>query len=209
MDKEIAALEATKTWVLTPLPPDKRPIRCKCVYSDRTKLNPDGSIDRYKARLVAKGYTQRESLDFLETFSLVANIVSVKLLIALAFGKGWPLHQVDINNAFLHGDLDKEVYMALPSGYHSKGEPTSVSSTTPMVCKLIKSFYDLKQASRQWSAKLSTTILSLGFTQSQADHSFFVHSNGPHVTALLIYVDDMIIIGNDPTSITKLKGVLY
>ena len=119
MDKEIQALEQTHTWVLTPLPPGKRPIGCKWVY--RVKLNPDGTIERYKARLVAKGYTQRERLDFSETFSPVAKTVSVRVLIALASTKGWPLYQLDINNAFLHGDLDEEVYMDLPLVFTARG----------------------------------------------------------------------------------------
>ena len=119
MDKEIQALEQTHTWVLTPLPPGKRPIGCKWVY--RVKLNPNGTIERYKARLVAKGYTQRERLDFSETFSPVAKTVSVRVLIALASTKGWPLYQLDINNAFLHGDLDEEVYMDLPLVFTARG----------------------------------------------------------------------------------------
>ena len=119
MDKEIQALEQTHTWVLTPLPPGKRPIGCKWVY--RVKLNPDGTIERYKTRLVAKGYTQRERLDFSETFSPVAKTVSVRVLIALASTKGWPLYQLDINNAFLHGDLDEEVYMDLPLVFTARG----------------------------------------------------------------------------------------
>ena len=119
MDKEIQALKQTHTWVLTPLPPGKRPIGCKWVY--KVKLNPNGTLERYKARLVAKGYTQREGLDFLETFSLVAKTVSVRVLIALASTKGWPLYQLDINNAFLHGDLDEEVYMDLPLVFTARG----------------------------------------------------------------------------------------
>lgn len=130
------------------------------------------------------------------------------MFIALASAKGWPLHQLDINNAFLHGDLDEEVYMDLPPGYHNKGESVSANTTTPMVCKLVKSLYGLKQASRQWNAKLSDTILGLGFMQSQVDHSLYVHSNGSHFTTLLIYTDDMITIGNDPTCVARLKGVL-
>ena len=203
INKEIQAFEATQTWVLTPLPSGKRTIGCKWVY--RVKLNPDDNVERYKARLVAKGYTQREGLDFLETFSPVAKTVSVRVLIALASAQKWPLHQLDINNAFFHGDLEEEVYMDLPPGYHNKGKCTS---SVPMVCKLVKSLYDLKQASRQWNAKLSATISTLGFKQSQADHSLFVHSSGSNFTALLIYVNDMIITGNDVACVVNLKQVL-
>ena len=157
MDKEIQALENNHTWDVTALPPGKSPIGCKWVY--KIKFNPDGSVERYKARLVAKGYTQREGLDFLETFSPVAKIVSVRVLIALATAKSWPLHQLDINIAFLHGDLDEEVYMTLPPGFHSRGEcSASSSAAAPKVRKLVKSLYGLKQASWQWYTKFSATI---------------------------------------------------
>ena len=142
---------------------------------------------------------------FLETFSPVAKTVSVRVLIALASTQRWPLHQLDINNAFLHGDLEEEVYMDLPPGYHSKGESTS---SAPMVCKLVKSLYGLKQASRQWNTKLFATISTFGFKQSQVNHSLFVHSSGSHFIALLIYVNDMIIIGNDSACVANLKKVL-
>ena len=161
MDKEIQALEMNHTWDVTSLPLGKSPIGCKWVY--KVKLNPGGSVERFKARLVAKGYTQRKGLDFLETFSPVAKTVSVRVLLALAAARQWSLHQLNINNAFLHGDLDEEVYMSLPPSFHSTGECVSASSTTPKVCKLVKSLYGLRQASRQWYTKLSATIKELGF----------------------------------------------
>ena len=143
MDKEIQALESNHTWDLTTLPPSKSPIRCKWVY--KVKLNPNGNVERYKARLVGKGYTQRERLDFLETFSPIAKTISIRVLLALATARAWPLHQLDINNAFLHGDLDEEVYMTLPPSFYNKGEcvyasSSAASSATPRVCKLVKSF---------------------------------------------------------------------
>ena len=102
----ISTLEANHTWVLTPLPSHKKTIGCKWVY---------------KARLVAKGFTQKEGLDYLETSSPIAKLVSIKCLLAIAAVQGWYLCQLDVNNAFLHGDLKEELYMDLPPGFHSKG----------------------------------------------------------------------------------------
>jgi hypothetical protein len=133
MNAEIAALEDNQTWIITHLPPNKVPIGCKWVY--KVKLKADESIERYKARLVAKGYTQCESLDYYETFSPVAKLTIVRVLLALVTSHGWNLHQLDVNNAFLHGELNEEVYTKLPPGYALKGENK--------VCKLTKSLYGL------------------------------------------------------------------
>ena len=119
MNAEIDALVSNNTWSLTPLPPNKKAIGCKWVY--RVKYNADGSVERYKARLVTKGFTQQEGLDFTDTFSLVAKLTTVKTLLAISAMKGWHLVQLDVNNAFLNGDLHEEVYMQLPQGFHSKG----------------------------------------------------------------------------------------
>ena len=164
MQHELTALELNKTWELVTLPKNKRTIGCKWVF--KVKYKADGTIERHKARLVAKGYTQQEGLDFFDTFSLVAKIISIRLLLAVAAVKQWHLHQLDVNNAFLHGDLHEEVYMELPIRLAVQGEQK--------VCCLLKSLYGLKQASRQWYAKLSQAILSYGFVQGNSDYSMFI-----------------------------------
>ncbi|KAL4274119.1 hypothetical protein GQ457_13G011820 [Hibiscus cannabinus] len=134
MDEELAALDRNKTWEIVSLPPGKQAIGCKWVY--KTKLKSDGTLERYKARLVAKGYTQQPGIDYFDTFSPVAKITTIRTLLALAATNGWFLEQLDVNNAFLHGFLNEEVYMLLPPG---------VSSSIPnAVCKLTKSLYGLK-----------------------------------------------------------------
>jgi hypothetical protein len=126
---KITELEDNHTWLLTNLPPNKIPIGCKWVY--KVKLKVDGSIERYKARLAAKGYTQQEGFDYYNTFSPVAKLTTVKCLRALAASNGWLLHQLDVNNAFLHGELNEEVYMKLPPVIWLRGRKRCVSSPNP------------------------------------------------------------------------------
>jgi hypothetical protein len=115
MDEEMAALDVNATWELVALPKDKKAIGCKWVY--KIKHNVDGSMNRYKARLVAKGYAQIYGIDYEETYSRIAKMTIVRTIIAMAIAKGWSLHQMDVNNAFLDGDLQEEVYMEQPRGY--------------------------------------------------------------------------------------------
>jgi hypothetical protein len=199
MQSELAALEANHTWSLTSLPPGKKPIGCRWVY--KIKRHSDGTIERFKARLVAKGYTQLEGIDYHDTFSPTAKMITVRCLLALAAAQNWSLHQLDVNNAFLHGDLHEEIYMSPPPGLRRQGEN--------LVCCLHKLLYGLKQASRQWFAKFSTAIQAAGFVQSKTDYSLFTCRKGKSFTALLIYVDDILITGNDVNAIAALKQFLH
>lgn len=203
MGIEIQALEENETWIICSLPPGKKAVGCRWVY--KVKLNADGSLERYKARLVAKGYTQKEGLDYVDTFSPVAKLTTVKLLIAVVAAKGWSLTQLDISNAFLNGDLQEEIYMTLPPGYSSK---EGDSFPPNAVCKLKKSLYGLKQASRQWFLKFSESLLQQGFTQSSGDHTLFIKNSGSVYMAVLVYVDDIIIASSCDEATKLLRDAL-
>ncbi|RVX14206.1 Retrovirus-related Pol polyprotein from transposon RE1 [Vitis vinifera] len=137
MVDEMAALHSNGTWDLVSLPPSKSTVGCRWVYI--VKVSLDGQVDRLKARLVAKGYTQIYGCDYGDTFSPVAKIPSVRLFLSMAAMCHWPLYQLDIKNAFLHGELLEEVYMEQPPGFVAQGE-------SGLVCKLRRSLYGLKQS---------------------------------------------------------------
>ncbi|GJT55828.1 retrovirus-related pol polyprotein from transposon TNT 1-94 [Tanacetum coccineum] len=199
MNKEVEALEKNNTWELTTLPQGKIAIGSKWVY--KIKHKADGNIERYKARLVAKGFNQKEGIDYNETFAPVAKMVTLRALLAIAISHDWIIEQLDVNNAFLHGDLHEEVYMQVPQGYAQQLPPNTV-------CRLKKSLYGLKQANRQWFEKLTTFLKTLGFRQSYVDTSLFTLQTANTFLSLLVYVDDILIAGNDRSLITHLKANL-
>ena len=124
MEEEIKALNDNQTWDLVPRPNKVKPISCRWVY--KVKTRPDGSVERYKARLVARGFSQQYGLDYEETFSPVAKITTVRVLLALAACKSWKLWQMDVKNAFLHDEFDKDIYIEQPRGFESKIHPEYV-----------------------------------------------------------------------------------
>ncbi|GKC55403.1 retrovirus-related pol polyprotein from transposon TNT 1-94 [Tanacetum coccineum] len=198
MQKEVKALEKNGTWTLEYLPEGKRAIDSKWVY--KIKFKPNGEVERYKARLVAKGFTQMEGVDYHDTFASVSKLVTVRTLLVIAVKRGWIIHPFNMNNAFLHGDLDEEVYMKIPQGISNDNETH--------VCRLRKSLYRLKQASRNWYHNFTTFLRSLNFRQSKADHLLFIYEAGSIMVVVLIYVDDVIITKNNLTKIQETKKQL-
>ncbi|XP_070677804.1 uncharacterized protein [Malus domestica] len=178
----------TSSEELVPPQPSQNLIGCKWVF--RIKRHSDGSIDRYKARLVAKGFHQRSSVDFLDTFSPVVKPITIRIVLHLALTHGWPLRQLDVNNAFLHGSLSEDVYMVQPPGFGESTVPTHV-------CKLRKALYGLKQAPRSWYKELSTFLLNQGFVNAISDTSLFIFRQDNDVIFLLVYVDDLVLTGNN------------
>lgn len=202
MHTELATMEASNTWVLTNLPPGKKVVGCKWLY--KIKYKADGSLDRYKARLVARGFTQTAGVDYFQTFAPVAKMTTVRLILSLAAIKDWHITQLDVNNAFLYGDLHEEVFMKIPPGVTV---PADFKGTHP-VCKLLRSIYGLKQSSREWFTKFSTLVLTYGFQQSKCDSSMFIHRTTDSFTVLLVYVDDIILTGSNITQISAVKQFL-
>ena len=151
MQEELDALKVNHTWDVVPCPPSIKPIGCKWVYS--IKLHSDGTLARYKARLVALGNRQEYGIDYDETFAPVAKMTTVRTILAIAASRSWPLYQMDVKNAFLHGDLKEEVHMRLPQGY----DTTSKNE----VARLRRSLYGLKQAPRAWFENFRSTLLKV------------------------------------------------
>jgi len=199
MDAEFLALQKNKTWHLVPSQ-KVNVIDCKWVY--KIKRRSDGKIDRYKARLVAKGFKQRYGIDYEDTFNPVVNAATIRLILSLAVSRGWCLRQLDVQNAFLHGYLEEDVYMRQPPGYEDKNKPN-------YLCKLDKALYGLKQAPRAWYSRLCHKLQSLGFTPSKADTSLFFYRRGEHVFYMLVYVDDIIVASSSQEVVSALLRDLH
>ena len=155
MDDEMRSLEKNDTWVLTELPTGKRALLIKWVF--KIKTEPDGKR-RFKARLVVKGYSQRKGIDYAKIFSPVVKLTSIRILLSIVSSENLHLQQMDVKIAFLHGDLDKEIYMKQPEGFMVLGKEH-------LVWKLTRSLYGLKQAPRQWYKKFDSFMTKSGFAK--------------------------------------------
>ncbi|GAU50542.1 hypothetical protein TSUD_409860, partial [Trifolium subterraneum] len=185
MQSEFDALIRNKTWDLVPRPYDVNLIRCMWIFGH--KKNSDGSFERYKARLVGDGRSQVTGVDCDETFSPVVKPATIRTVLTIALSKSWHIHQLDVQNAFLHGDLDETVYMHHPLGFRNANHPD-------YVCRLKKSLYGLKQAPRAWYQRFADYVATIGFHHSTSDHSLFIYRQNSDMAYILLYVDDIILI---------------
>jgi hypothetical protein len=167
----------------------------------KNKLHPDGTLERCKARWVVRGFSQRPGIDFHQTFSPVVKPTTIRTVLHLAATRQWPVHQLDVKNAFLHGDLAERVYCHQPAGFVDELHPDHV-------CLLVKSLYGLKQAPRAWFQRLGNYLRSIGFTSTGSDTSLFVYKQGDAMAYLLVYVDDIILTASSTTLLQRVVQAL-
>ena len=196
MESEMDSMYTNQVWTLVDPPPGIRPIGNKWVF--KRKIGSDGKIETYKARLVAKGYKQREGIDYEDTFSPVAMVKSIRILLAIAAHYDYEIWQMDVKTAFLNGNLEEDLYMDQPEGFVSK-------DNIHKVCKLNRSIYGLKQASRSWNIRFDDAVKSFGFTQNMDEPCVYKKVSGSAVVFLVLYVDDILLIGNDVGMLSSVK----
>jgi len=183
---------------LTELPASKKPIDVKWIF--KLKLKPNGEIAKHRERLVARGFMQKVGMDYFEVYAPVARLETVRLLVAIASGRNWPMHHLDVKSAFLNGPLDEEVYVTQPPGFKIKGKEN-------MVYRLHKALYGLKQAPRAWNKRIDSFLVQQEFVKCKFEYGVYV-KKGIEGNQLLIcpYVDDLIVTGSDVNKIEAFKS---
>ena len=199
MESEIQSMYDNKVWDLVDQTPNRKTVGCKWIF--KKKIDMDGNVQTFKARLVAKGYTQTQGIDYDETFSPVAKIKSIRIMLAIAAYYDYEVWQMDVKTAFLNGKLEEDVYMAQPEGFVDIKHPNRV-------CKLEKSIYGLKQASRSWNLCFHEKVKQYGFSRSEDESCVYIKASGSTVTFLVLYVDDILLIGNDIPTLNDVKAWL-
>ncbi|KAG9450355.1 hypothetical protein H6P81_010320 [Aristolochia fimbriata] len=199
MKDKMLSLEENQTWELVKMPAKKKVLQNKWIFRVKQEA---GGVQRYKARLVVKGFGQREGIYFHDIFAPVVKMTSIRTILSIVAVKGLYLEQLDVKTAFLHGDLEEEIYMRQPAGFEVIGKQS-------WVCKLKRSLYGLKQAPRQWYLKFDRFMLDIGFARSNADHCVYLQrfNDGDYII-LTLYVDDMLVAGTNMKKIDDLKKKL-
>lgn len=197
IDEEIDSLGRNKTWTLTKLPAGRTPVTCKWVF--RVKRGDGVVADKYKARLVARGFSQKVGFDYTETYSPVAKLDTLRLVLALAHRQEMHVHQMDVKTAFLNGILHEEIYMTQPDGFQQGKD---------LVCRLHRSLYGLKQASRAWNERFDEFIQKLKFVRSPNDQCLYVRGTGREQIIVVLYVDDILVVGSSLKLVKVVKKCL-
>ncbi|GJX89658.1 ribonuclease H-like domain-containing protein [Tanacetum coccineum] len=197
---EYNALIKNSTWILVSKPPDVNVVRSMWLFWH--KYHANGSLSRYKARLLANGRSQQYGVDRDDTFSLVVKPATIRTVLSLALSRNWHIHQFDVKNAFLNGDLFEIVYMYQPPCFMDVRFPHHV-------CRLQRSVYELKQAPRAWFQRFAGYALRVGFSSSRCDSSLFIYRHGSEVAYLLIYVDDIILTTSSTDLLQRIISSLH
>ena len=208
---EYESLLKNETWEETTLPRGRKPIRTKWVF--KIKENPDGSTARYKSRLVAKGMTQKQGIDYQETFAPVIRTETLRLILAIACVTGSEIIQMDVRTAYLNAELDEEIYTEIPEGYDRFVKPNSVAGHNKgngglRALRLKKSLYGLKQAARMWNKRFMRAMKTYGLEQSKVDPCMFYTASSEKLIIVSIYVDDVIIVARDGNDARRVRDML-
>ncbi|GJX03824.1 retrovirus-related pol polyprotein from transposon TNT 1-94 [Tanacetum coccineum] len=200
MQDELHQFDRLKVWELVDKPFGKMIIKLKWLW--KNKKDEDQTVIRNKARLVAKGYAQEEGIDFEESFAPVARLEAVRIFVAYAAHKSFPIYQMDVKTAFLNGPLKEEVYVAQPEGFVDPDHPEKVYL-------LRKALYGLKQAPRAWYDELSNFLMSKGFTKGTIDPTLFKIKYGEDILLVQIYVDDIIFGSTNPKYSKRFEKLMH
>nr|KYP73785.1 Retrovirus-related Pol polyprotein from transposon TNT 1-94 [Cajanus cajan] len=197
MNTEIKAIEKNNTWELVDPPEGVTPIGVKWIF--KTKFNESDNIEKYKARLVAKGYAQRYGVDYMEVFAPVARLDTVRVLLALAAQGAWEVFQLDVISAFLHGELQEEVFVQQLVGFIKKGKEDQIY-------RFKKALYGLKQAPRAWYSKIEAYFAKEQFERCSSEHTLFTKKDHGNILIVSLYVDDLIFTGNSRNMCEEFKS---
>jgi hypothetical protein len=200
MHEEFDALVNNGTWSLVPRPSRANVVSGKWIF--KHKYHSDGSLARHKARWVVRGFSQQPGIDFDETFSPVVKWATIRAVLSIAVSRSWPIHQLDVKNAFLNGNLDEEVYCQQPPGFVDPRCPD-------YVCRLHKSLYGLKQAPRAWYQRFAQYAHRIGFVASKSDVSLFIYKHGSDLAYTLLYVDDIVLTASTTRLLQHLIAQLH
>jgi hypothetical protein len=194
MHEELENFERNHVWELVERPPNCHPIGTKWVW--KNKEGENGMVVRNKSRLVAQGNSQKEGIDYEETFAPVARLEAIQILLAFAVAKGFKLYQMDVKSAFLNGVIEEEVYVKQPPGFESEKYPHKVY-------RLRRALYGLKQVPRAWYVRLRGFLLSRGFVMGTVDKTLFLLKHGNDLLVVQIYVDDIAFGGSSHNLVSK------